>query len=51
LKDHGLSRPAAATGHRTADHRFFVTDAHERFVKVGGHFLGRDMAGVITVEL
>jgi len=51
LKELGLGRPASAAGPRRGDHRFYVTDAHERFVKVGSRFLGRDMAGVITVEL
>lgn len=51
LKEHGLTRPASAAGPREGERRFYVTDAHERFVKVGGRFLGRDMPGVITVEL
>ncbi|MDP3940440.1 MAG: glutamate racemase [Deltaproteobacteria bacterium] len=51
LKDRALDRPAPAAGTRAASQRFYVTDAHERFVKVGSRFLGRDLAGVITVEL
>lgn len=51
LKERGLIRPAKAGGSGERGDRFYVTDAHERFVKVGSRFLGRDMAGVITVEL
>jgi len=53
LKQEGRLRLAAAgSGARgDAEHLFYVTDAHERFVKVGSRFLGRDLAGVITVEL
>lgn len=51
LKEQGLIRPAKASEPGDRGDRFYVTDAHERFVKVGSRFLGRDMAGVITVEL
>jgi glutamate racemase len=51
LKEQGLSRPVSADDDRSPAHHYYVTDAHERFVKVGSRFLGRDMAGVISVEL
>jgi glutamate racemase len=65
LKSEGRARLASAEAPRAADaggpakkragsgaeHLYYVTDAHERFVKVGSRFLGRDLAGVITVEL
>jgi glutamate racemase len=52
LKQEGRLRLAAAgSTKREAEHLFYVTDAHERFVKVGSRFLGRDLEGVITVEL
>jgi glutamate racemase len=51
LKERGLLRPASARGAGDPERLFYVTDAHERFVKVGGRFLGQEMAGVITVEL
>jgi hypothetical protein len=53
LKQEGRLRLAAAgrSSGGDAEHLFYVTDAHERFVKVGSRFLGRDLAGVITVEL
>jgi glutamate racemase len=53
LKQEGKLRLAAAGsgGRSDAEHLFYVTDAHERFVKVGSRFLGRELAGVITVEL
>jgi glutamate racemase len=51
LKEHGLLKPIPAKGSGEPERLFYVTDAHERFVKVGGRFLGQEMAGVITVEL
>jgi glutamate racemase len=47
----GGGSPARTLPARGAEHLYYVTDAHERFVKVGSRFLGRDLAGVITVEL
>jgi glutamate racemase len=47
LAAQGLERAAATT----APPRFFVTDAPERFERVGGAFLGAPLADVATVTL
>ena len=51
LKENGRARLSSSAGNRCAEHLYYVTDAHERFVKVGSRFLGQDLAGVITVEI
>jgi glutamate racemase len=51
LKEDGRARLASTDSNQRTEHLYYVTDAHERFVKVGSRFLGRNLAGVITVEL
>lgn len=47
LGQQGLCRAGAQAGR----HRFFVTDVPDRFVRVGGAFLGRPLDGVQQVRL
>ena len=45
-----LEKRSLARRDRTGKHSFFVTDAPDRFIKVGGRFLGEKVESAVRIE-
>jgi glutamate racemase len=45
-----LEKQSLARGDGTGNHSFFVTDAPDRFIKVGGRFLGEKVESAVRIE-